>query len=270
MISPSTFRVGRVILGVILLAPDPTPVFGQAVHFADVYSSPSEIKKPSSLTLLKKEGEGWKWQLDGAAWLHGGVGSLLYDVGVSAALGSARKDEARVITPVLALNGVAAEAYVDVGYSFESTTDSDYRNSVVGLKVSPLEWRRAAIGIPVGSNPQFRWRPHIGIQAAHVHAAATSFEAPVGDQALRVVASIEAMLDVRTGRDSSRTLFEVGVKSTGRYLATTEQYRGDLGAVIAVPVLDPRLWVQLRYELARRPPTYVRDETVTLAFGVRR
>jgi hypothetical protein len=254
-----------------LMACFATEVNAQKIYFADTYTTPNQIKKPSSLSFIKKADEDWNWQLDLAAWLQGAKGIAIFDVGVSMAIGSARKPEARVVSPVASINWRLSQVYLDVGFTYDATTSRDYEKPAIVTKLSPLTWHKLAIGLPQGKNPEFRWRPYIGFQAGRIESAKDTLEGQVGDDFTRITFATDAVLRIKKGTaPDAPTRFEITGSSAFWYLVSASETKAHLSGAFAVPVRDPDIWVQLKGERAQKPPAFVTDNTISLAIGIRK
>ena len=229
-----------------------------------------ENDKPASLALLKTEDD-WLWRIDGVAYYRWGLGPLISDMGLAITTGSAVKEKARVFNPILAFNSDFSGIYWDASFQYETTSQSDYRKSLFGLRVSPLNAPAVGIGVPLGRNPEFRWRPYIGAQLGRALEEADPVEVSAGEHSIiRVTGSLETFFRVKeSSAPTAATLVEFTTRTAGWYLASNEELKSQFSAGVALPV-NSTIWVQLKYDRSEKPPAFVRDESVTLSVGVKR
>ena len=236
------------------------------------YSKDDPIKVPATLTLMRGDG-GWKTQLDAAVlyrnYLRPG---WLWDVGVAFAVGSNRKEAARTIVPVASIKGAVGGLAIQTSASYEATTNGDSRDLTLALLFGPRIWRSGGIDYQVGSGPlRFNWRPYLGLETGHVFASLDSLEGRPGQEFVRPRLSIETRLRLHKGsKPDSPLLAELNVNADAWYIARPDSLFGRFSPSLTFfPAGTRSIGIKLDYLVDRKPPSYAKEETVTLGLGIR-
>ena len=279
-----------------------SPVAAQKVRVSRGYLTPKDVADPSSLSVQRNDST-WLTKFDGALILATSAAglrlpSVTVEAGYFASVGTIRDKKARVHGPWGGLTFDLVRVLTDGKIAWETTTDAKIRAYTGTIRISPLTWRSAGVGVPVtlakvadarlhrpspGAGPgtyvELSWRPYVGFQAGKLQRAPEPIEVGEGERFTRLMGNVDALVrvvrlvrfpaDPATHLDSTKfvSLFELSGKATGWRLQAIRELRSQFVVGITVPV-NEKLKIKLDWEKARKPPAFKAEQSVSLGVGL--
>lgn len=279
----STSGLAAVLAAGLLLASSAASGDAQSVRLAKSYFPDKQLDQPATLTVQHTDDGEWVTKVDAALVLElGGDGgddassgssAWTGNLGVAAALGSARGESARFLTPFLAARTDRAGLLLAPSLLLETARGLDVQKLVGGLRLSPLTEPWIGIGVPLGKGDPvvFRWRPYVGIEGGPIlETSPGDVEGAEGDGFARLTGDVQLRLWLMGGdaeSDDRREIAVLAVDWRGWFLTEADRLHGFLSADLTFP-LTKTFGVGFEYQLGRRPPLWGEAETFALRVGV--